>query len=121
MGECEALIVNSTRPQVSKALYKRSPVLISCTFLNLTARWPPADNLFSEIQGLTPCRSLTHLSLAHNQISAIRGLGGLPLKRLCLVRPRAAGGPLGGRWGLQNASRRTCPLSSLLTFRRLFS
>ena len=114
MGECEALIVNTTRPQVSKELYKRSPVLISCTFLNLNARWPPADNLFSEIEGLTPCRSLTHLSLAHNQISAIRGLDGLPLKRLCLVSPP-------GRWGLQNVSRRTCPLSSLLTFRRLFS
>uniref|UniRef100_A0A3B4GY09 Leucine rich repeats and guanylate kinase domain containing n=1 Tax=Pundamilia nyererei TaxID=303518 RepID=A0A3B4GY09_9CICH len=42
------------------------------------------DNSFSEISGLEQCCRLTHLSLAHNKISRISGLGGLPLTHICL-------------------------------------
>uniref|UniRef100_A0A3Q0SQQ7 Leucine rich repeats and guanylate kinase domain containing n=1 Tax=Amphilophus citrinellus TaxID=61819 RepID=A0A3Q0SQQ7_AMPCI len=42
------------------------------------------DNSFCEISGLEQCCRLTHLSLAHNKISRISGLGSLPLTHLCL-------------------------------------
>uniref|UniRef100_A0A8C7Z4C7 Leucine-rich repeats and guanylate kinase domain containing n=1 Tax=Oryzias sinensis TaxID=183150 RepID=A0A8C7Z4C7_9TELE len=38
----------------------------------------------NEITGLEQCYRLTHLSLAHNKISRISGLDGLPLTYLCL-------------------------------------
>ncbi|ELK13838.1 Leucine-rich repeat and guanylate kinase domain-containing protein [Pteropus alecto] len=42
------------------------------------------DNQIEEISGLELCSSLTHLSLAKNKITAINGLGVLPIKILCL-------------------------------------
>ncbi|KAM6895743.1 LOW QUALITY PROTEIN: leucine-rich repeat and guanylate kinase domain-containing protein [Xenentodon cancila] len=41
-------------------------------------------NSFSEITGLEQCCRLTHLSVAHNKLSRISGLDGLPLTNLCL-------------------------------------
>ncbi len=43
------------------------------------------DNQISKIQGLKNCYRLQHLSLAHNRISQIEELEGLPLKYLNLV------------------------------------
>lgn len=44
-----------------------------------------SDNSFSAIRGLEKCKRLSHLSLTHNNISRIRGLDHLPLRKLCLV------------------------------------
>ncbi|KAG9342557.1 hypothetical protein JZ751_015964, partial [Albula glossodonta] len=41
-------------------------------------------NSIREIRGLEKCCRLRYLSLAHNRISRITGLGNLPLKELCL-------------------------------------
>ncbi|XP_041833005.1 LOW QUALITY PROTEIN: leucine-rich repeat and guanylate kinase domain-containing protein [Melanotaenia boesemani] len=41
-------------------------------------------NSFTEIFGLEKCCRLAHLSVAHNKISCIRKLDGLPLRYLCL-------------------------------------
>uniref|UniRef100_A0A673H4S4 Leucine-rich repeats and guanylate kinase domain containing n=1 Tax=Sinocyclocheilus rhinocerous TaxID=307959 RepID=A0A673H4S4_9TELE len=41
-------------------------------------------NSFSAIRGLEKCKRLSHLSLAHNKISRIRGLDHLSLRTLCL-------------------------------------
>jgi Leucine-rich repeat (LRR) protein len=43
------------------------------------------DNQISKIEGLKHCYRLQHLSLAHNRISRIEELEGLPLKYLSLV------------------------------------
>ena len=43
------------------------------------------DNSISEIQGLSSCHRLTHLSLMNNNISRIANLDNLPLKSLDLV------------------------------------
>ncbi|GAB1290660.1 Leucine-rich repeat and guanylate kinase domain-containing protein [Apodemus speciosus] len=43
------------------------------------------DNEIEEITGLENCISLTHLSLAGNKITTIKGLGTLPIKVLSLV------------------------------------
>ena len=43
------------------------------------------DNSISEIQGLSSCHRLTHLSLMNNNISRIANLDNLPLKALNLV------------------------------------
>ncbi len=43
------------------------------------------DNQISKIEGLKNCYRLQHLSLAHNRISQIEELDGLPLKYLNLV------------------------------------
>nr|XP_032828332.1 leucine-rich repeat and guanylate kinase domain-containing protein isoform X2 [Petromyzon marinus] len=42
------------------------------------------DNNISEIIGLEECSSLAYLSLAHNRIRRLDGLGSLPLRYLCL-------------------------------------
>ncbi|CAF4275722.1 unnamed protein product, partial [Rotaria magnacalcarata] len=42
-------------------------------------------NQISRIEGLKNCYRLQHLSLAHNRISQIEELDGLPLKYLNLV------------------------------------
>jgi Leucine-rich repeat (LRR) protein len=43
------------------------------------------DNQITKIEGLKNCYRLQHLSLAHNRISQIEELDGLPLKYLNLV------------------------------------
>ena len=44
-----------------------------------------ADNQIRKMEGLKNCYRLQHLSLAHNRISQIEELDGLPLKYLNLV------------------------------------
>lgn len=43
------------------------------------------DNKLKEIKGLTNCKRLTKLSLAHNKIDKIQGLDDLPIQHLDLV------------------------------------
>ena len=43
------------------------------------------DNALTDIKGLQDCQNLSHLSLAHNSLHRLTGVGGLPLRYLDLV------------------------------------
>ena len=56
-------------------------VLLLLFYLNVSF----SDNDISEIQGLSSCHRLSHLSLMNNRIARIANLDNLPLKSLNLV------------------------------------
>ena len=43
------------------------------------------DNAVSEMRGLSNCKRLRFLSLAHNHIKKMEGMTGLNIRHLCLV------------------------------------